>query len=254
MAKQFGLVLLQGSLGDTTFVRTKNGFRAQRKTSLNRNRIANDPNYEGLRNHMAEFVRASKAGKLVRQHFQLLIQHCKDGNMHRRLTGLLVQAIKMDSTHPMGLRNLQDGKLSLLENFEFNINSSFASALSAGYTTSFDRASGEAKIMINPFIPDRSLKAPGNATHYRISAAAAAIDFETQSTEKGMAEGSWLPITHTACAAQTFTISLPAALTVPVLLAMKLEFCQEVNGVMNDLEDTRFNACCLVKVDILAKS
>ncbi|MEO7532064.1 MAG: hypothetical protein ABIS69_11650 [Sediminibacterium sp.] len=249
MAKQFGLVSLQGTVGDTTFVRTKNGFLARQKTSINKNRIATDPNYARLRDHNAEFAKACTAGKLIRQNFQQLIQNCKDSAVHLRLTGLLLQAVKMDATNPLGLRNVLDGELALLDNFEFNVNSNLAQALSAGYTKTFDRASGAASFVIDSFIPVKALRAPVNATHYRISAGAAAIGFETQESEKGVAEGSYRPIDNAAADAQTLTITLTADLTVPVLLAMKLEFFQEVNGGINDLKDKSFNACCLVKVD-----
>jgi hypothetical protein len=47
----------------------------------------------------------------------VLLQNAKDKRVVSRLTKDLVAIVKTDAVNDRGLRNLQDGKLSLLEGF-----------------------------------------------------------------------------------------------------------------------------------------
>ena len=67
MAIQDGIFPLKGSIGNVTFVRTKGGvYRAQPKTSVNKERILSDRAFERTRENNAEFGRACKAAALLR--------------------------------------------------------------------------------------------------------------------------------------------------------------------------------------------
>jgi len=46
MAKQKGIVKLEGTIGDITFLKTQDGYLAKEKSSIPAARIANDPAFQ----------------------------------------------------------------------------------------------------------------------------------------------------------------------------------------------------------------
>ncbi len=122
MARQKGLIKLKGTMGDITFYRTRDGYMAREKGGIDAQRMHRDPAFQRTRENMAEFGRAGRAGKLVRNSIQNLIRKAGDPRMVSRLTKEMVKVIQMDATNPRGLRNVIDGEAELLQGFEFNIN------------------------------------------------------------------------------------------------------------------------------------
>ncbi|MES2332641.1 MAG: hypothetical protein V4539_23745 [Bacteroidota bacterium] len=249
MAKQFGQVSLIGTVGDTTYTRTSNGFRAGQRSRLNKNSILTSPRFARLREHMEEFGRAGKAGKMVREHLNLLIGNCKDTRMSSRLTTLMLTAVQMDKVNPLGQRNVLDGELSVLEKFEFNSGASLVGTLAADVSGDIDRSTGQASVQIAAFVPEEVMKYSLAASHYRISIGAAVINFEDGTGQRRFTDGPYLPVGKEAAAAQSLAVSLPTGLTDPILLALKLEFFTEVNGYMNGLRDSSYGTCSILKVD-----
>lgn len=70
MAQQKGIIPLKGTIGNITFYKSKDGFLAREKGSLDATRIANDPAFQRTRENGAEFGRAGKAGKVLRTAFR----------------------------------------------------------------------------------------------------------------------------------------------------------------------------------------
>ena len=66
MAKQRGIIKLEGTIGDITFQKTQDGYLAKEKSSIPASRIATDPAFQRTRENNAEFGRAGKAGKVLR--------------------------------------------------------------------------------------------------------------------------------------------------------------------------------------------
>src|SRR5690606_41761396 len=85
MAKQRGIVKLEGTIGDITFLKTKDGYLAKEKTHISADRIATDPAFKRTRENGAEFGRAGKAGKLVRSAFRASSQTAPDSKAGRSM-------------------------------------------------------------------------------------------------------------------------------------------------------------------------
>ena len=66
MARQKGLIKLKGTMGDITFYRTADGYMAREKGGISAERMRTDPAFQRTRENMAEFGRAGKAGKVLR--------------------------------------------------------------------------------------------------------------------------------------------------------------------------------------------
>jgi len=248
MAKQKGIIKLEGTLGDITFVKTKNGYLAKEKTGLTGDRIANDPAFQRTRENGAEFGRAGKAGKMIRTSFRSLLQNTADSTMIARLTRELMKVIQADTTSTRGQRNVIDGEAELLQGFDFNEGGKLSTTLFAPFTTSIDRVTGALSADIPSFVPNVMIGYPSGATHFKIMSAGAAIDFEGQAFEQKMAETGILPIDANPTAALNLVNNLTANSTHPLFLALGIEFYQEVNGNRYPLKNGAFNALQIVKV------
>jgi hypothetical protein len=248
MAKQKGIIPLQGTIGNITFLKTQDGYMAREKGGVSKERIASDPAFQRTRENGAEFGRAGKAGKLLRNAIRGLLLNTADGRMVARFTREMVKVVKADTTNPRGLRNVIDGEAELLEGFDFNINSKLSTTIFAPYTATINRVSGELTVAIPSFIPLNMISAPVGSTHFKITSAGVEVDFEQQTYVVQTQLTAALPWDNTATAAINLVNAVTANSTHPLFLALGIEFYQEVNGTMYTLKNGAFNALSLVKV------
>lgn len=248
MAQQKGIIPLQGTIGNITFYKSRDGYLAREKGSLNADRIANDPAFARTRENGAEFGRAGGGGKLLRTALRSLLLNTADSRMLSRLTKEFMKVIQADATNTRGQRNVIDGEAELLEGFEFNINSKLGTSLFAPYTGSIDRVSGELSVSIPSFIPMNMVAAPNGATHFRLISAGVEIDFENKSYVADVNISADLSWDSVATAAVNLQNTVTANSLHPLFLVLGIDFYQDVNGVKYSLKNGAFNALALVKV------
>lgn len=249
MARQSGLIKLNGTIGGITFYKSQDGHLAREKGGVEASRIANDPNFQRTRENGAEFGAAGKAGKLLRTAFRTILQNSADNRMVGRLTSEMVKVIQADLTNPRGQRNVIDGEAELLEGFEFNIKGKLGNSLYAPYTASINRTAGTLEVALASFIPANMIAAPSGTTHFKIESAGAEVDFTNETfvvDENASAVMLW---DATATAAITLTNTVTANSTNPLFLVVGVEFYQEVNGQMYPLKNGIYNALAIVKVN-----
>ena len=249
MAKQKGIIKLDGTIGGITFYKTtEDGYLAREKGGVSADKIANDPAFQRTRENGEEFGRAGKAGKLLRNSIRAMLQNASDSRMVGRLTQKMVEVIQEDLTNPRGQRNVIDGEAELLAGFEFNIRGKLGTSLFAPYTAAIDRVSGEMTVDIPSFIPVNMIVAPSGTTHYKIISAGAEIDFENEVFVVSDSATAILPWDAAPSVAVAQTNAVTAASTKPLFLALGIEFYQEVNGQMYSLKNGAFNPLALVQV------
>jgi hypothetical protein len=248
MAQQKGIIPLQGTLGNITFYKSKDGFMAREKGSLNAERIANDPAFQRTRENGAEFGRAGKSSKYLRTALRSLLQNVSDSRVIGRLVKEMMKVIKADETNPRGFRNVIDGEAELLNGFEFNINSKLGTTLFTPFTKAINRVTGELSISIPPFIPVNMVAAPNGASHYKIVSAGAEVDFESGNYTVDVKTTAELPWDSATTVAISLVNSVTANSTKPLFLVLGIEFYQQVNGSMYSLKNGAFNALALVEV------
>lgn len=248
MAKQMGIIPLTGSIGNITFLQTKDGFQARQKSAVNSNRIATDPAFQRTRENGFEFGRACSAGKLLRNALRTVLVKTTDKRSVGRLTRELMKVIQADVTNARGQRKVIDGDAELLTGFEFNENGKLASTFSASYAASINRVTGELKVDIPAFVPSNVITAPGGATHFKIVCGGIAIDFENKSYTVDNSSSGMLPWSEAATPVINLLAQVPANSVHPLFLALGIEFYQQVNGTHYPLKNGAFNALSLVKV------
>lgn len=249
MAKQRGIIKLDGTIADITFYKTSDGYLAKEKSAVSASRIATDPAFARTRENGAEFAHAGRAGKMLRTAFRTQLQSAGDKRMVGRLTQALMEVVHSDTTSLRGARNVMAGQLSLVQGFEFNNNGQLGTTLFAPYTATINRTTGDASVSLPAFAPAHMIAAPTGTTHFQLSATAAEVDFATGVYTVDEATSTQLPWDATPTALIALECALPAASVLPQFLALGVAFFQEVNGLMYPLNNGAFNALGLVRVD-----
>ena len=249
MAKQTGIIKLKGTIGGISFYKTADGHLAREKGGVDKNRIQNDPAFQRTRENGSEFGRAGKGGKVLRNAIRVLLQNAKDKRVVSRLTKSLVAITKTDTTNERGLRTLQDGNLSLLEGFEFNLNGKLGATLFAAFTKTFDRVSGDTTLDLAAFSPTVRIAAPAGTTHFKVVMGASELDFVNETSTFENDETAILPYTAANTAAIALSATITANSTLPVVQVLGVEFYQEVNGEMYALKNGAYNALSVVTID-----
>jgi hypothetical protein len=249
MAKQKGILPIEGTIGNLTFFKSQDGYMVRSRGGVPADKIANDPAFQRTRENMAEFGRAGKASKLLRNAYRAAITKAKDRLVVSRLTTDMLKVVQADETNNRGQRNVIDGEASLLEGFDFNIQAKLSATFYAPYTAELDRVTGNGVINIPAFAPLSLVAAPAGTTHFQLFMGAAAIDFEAGTYDIDTMVSGNLEYSNVDTAVITLTATLPANSKDPMFLAFGVEFMQQVNGKMYGLNNGAFNACSIIRVN-----
>jgi hypothetical protein len=248
MGHQKGIVKIEGTINDVTFYKTQDGYLVKSKSSISKSRIDNDPNFARVRENGAEFGSAAKSGKLLRDTNHALSKTASDPRLASRVTKLMSDIRKMDTTSPRGERNVgtaitDPAAIALLKGFEFNIRSQMGSILFKPYTV--DQPSG--KMTIPDLVPINDVKFPQGATHLTFAGAFEKINFVTGISSIEFTNEVNLPIDGATTSVSLDPGGSPAG-TGTQLYMLRIEFFQQVNGVQYELNNGSFNALIVAEV------
>lgn len=216
---------------------------------LTADRIKNDPLFERTRENMAEFSRAGKAAKLMRSIFRDVTINAKDKITQARLLKVMSRTITTDPVNERGARTVNNGDPLQLQGFNFNVRAGISDSLFVRCPVSFNRASGEVTVNIPAFIPRNMVQQARGTTHFRIVAAAAAINFDTEQYEYAMQGTPELPYNSDPVQAAALTLALPANSKDTVVAVLGIEYYQRVNTRSYALKSGDHNATSIVLVD-----
>lgn len=250
MARQIRTGKIQGTLGDITFYKSRDGLMAKLKSEVSAERIAKDPAFARTRENGLEFGRAGKTGKLIRTAFRTVVSQVADSRMISRLLQAVKFAQNEDSVSIRGERNIITGNASLLENFNFNEKSPFTATFMAQFLADVDRATGAATVSVEPFVPAKNINVPAGATHFKLFSTAAAINFESGSVLKASAATPEFEVGLQLQPAIDLEMALPANSTDHLIIVLGIEFFQQFNGRFYPLNNGSANAVTIARVDM----
>jgi hypothetical protein len=248
MAEQKGHLPVKGRLGNLSFYKTRDGYLIKDKGGIDKNRIASDPKFQRTRENGAEFGRAGKAGKLLRNAVKAVSQGSSDGRAVSRLTKQMMAVLKTDAVSRRGERSVVNGDIEVLQGFQFNINAVLDATFFAPFAAAIDRVTGTLSVDIDAFVPERAVAKPEGATHFQIISAGAEVDFEGSVYVSANSSSAELPWDNVATAAISLENVVTANSTNPLFLLLGIEFYQEVNGEMYSLRNGGFNSLAIVMV------
>ena len=249
MARQTGIIKLRGKIGDLSFYRSNGEDLARTKGGVDANRIKNDPAFERTRENGSEFGAAGKGGKLLRTALRALLLKSADKKITGRLTKEMLKAIQADNVNARGQRNLVEGDSTILKGFNFNEKARIGSTVFFGWVATVDRAAGTVTLDIDAMAPAEAISVPGGATHVKMVAGSAEIDFAGDSFVNDSGTTPDIALGHQNEAAQQIILNFSAASVQPIFVVFGVEFYQEVNGQMYSLKNGAYNALALVEVD-----
>lgn len=201
------------------------------------------------RNRWADWSQSAIAGRLLCTALQPLLKNVADTSMLFRLNRLMRQVIMADTSNPMGYRNVVDGKLALLEGFEFNAGWKFPECFCSAYHTCIDRAAGRLTLQAPACVPAKDICFPADATHCCLVAAGLEINFMRKLYVTGnersgvMAAGQLTTVPLNLCCQVT-----PGSFQ-PLLLVMGLEFYRQVNADLCPLNKGKWNALTIANIN-----
>ncbi len=247
MAQQSGIIPLKGSIGNITFFKSGGVYHAREKSGIDKTRFATDPAFKKTRENAAEFGRGAKAAKVLRASMKQLLKNAVDRKTSIRLSKEMKRIMKTDPVNKRGARKVTKGDLALLKGYDFNAFSKLSSVLYASFSATIARATGKLSVHIPAFVPEHLMTAPEGSTHFRIVSAGAEIDFENEKSEKAISQSNIFPINETPTVDMTLENTLKPNSTMPLFLALGLQFFEEVNGVMDPLSSAS-NVLAIVEV------
>ncbi|GEP98106.1 hypothetical protein [Chitinophaga cymbidii] len=242
MAKQIGLMQLEGALGNVVFYHTKDGNFARQKPA-GRKTIS-----ERVTENLSEFARAAQAGKLIRRSFASIINDIDAPALTKRLSSELGMILKTDSVSPRGLRNFVEADMELLEGFELNDNKALSTALKVPYTTTIDRETGNMKVVVPALNPSKLIESSEAATHYKFTLAGAAINFGNRDHITATLESGMLVIANEVNPQLELEVQVPVIGDNTLILALGLSFYQHTNGKDYAVGAKQSNALAFVAV------
>lgn len=248
MARQKGLLNIEGTVGGMTFYRTKDGNLVREKGGVSKERIANDPAFARTRENGSEFGAAGTSGKLLRDSIRPLMAGASDNRVTSRVTQLMTQIQKYDTTSVRGKRNVGTASANasakaLLKNFNFNKDAILGAVLFKPIEVDTDTGA----ITIGDLEPKNDINFPSGATHAKISGGIANINFSTGETTVEYTNKESIAIDASSTDVTLTPSDLPTG-SGTVMYFIKVEFLQLMNGVNYALKNGAFNALAIIEV------
>jgi len=173
-----------------------------------------------------ELIQAARAAKLIRTICccgPIIMQ--RDRSRFRHLSKFILQhVIKSDKFNKAGQRRLLNGKLHLLERYELDPDALFSQHVRASHTSRIDWGSGKMSVYFPSFVPSLQINGPENATHCRIIAVAAALNFNYYNATIDAATSPIIPITKKPVPAFTLNLQVPPKDGQALLLIMGITY------------------------------
>ncbi|WP_313805671.1 hypothetical protein [Flavobacterium sp.] len=246
MAKQKGIIKLDGTLDDITFYFRK-GVAIARKSGggFNGKAIKQSSNMQRVRENSSEFGNVSKIKKLMRLALEPYLKLLHDTTQHGRMMGLLQEIKVLDTLSERGKRTVFNGLKTpegraLFTSFSFTPNAILKDNIGGNYSlapTTF------ASLEISNL--NKNLTLSASATSVQLQLVVVTFDFEHlrtithQSTPISLSKANTL---------NAITLELPSQpdLNNPNFVFLHFQEVQELNGVLYPLKAvTSLELICL---------
>ncbi len=248
MARQKGILRIKGTIGGMTFYRSQDGDLVREKGGVSGERIANDPAFVRTRENGKEFGAAGVAGKLLRDSLRPLMLNAADGRVTSRITQVMTDVLKLDTTSVRGSRTPAIGLAgvpgkALLRGFNFNLKAILGGVLFKPFAVNTTTG----VITIPVLTPINDIAFPAGATHMTITGGYGNINFATGVTALNLTNAVNLAINAVTGAVTLTPTAVPPGTGIKVYM-LKIEFFQMVNTVQYSLKNGAFNALALVEI------
>lgn len=250
MAKQESFIKFRGKIGDISFYKDRNlGFQARMKGGVDGDRVRTDPAFERTRENMAEFGRAVRTGKMLRQQLNTVLFSFTDKTVANRLTSLIHRIQKADPDSPRGERTLLQENAGMLRGFEFNRGVQLSTVYQNELVPTYDAINEVAILEVPAFNPQIALASFPGATHVQFVLAAAELDLESDFPAKAeVVRSDYIPLIG-QFSGETLEAPLSVSSDNSVYILVGIAVFQEANGQYYPLNNGEYNALTIAKVE-----
>lgn len=246
MAKVNSIFKIKGTLGQLTFYEDQYGTpRVRQKSSLDRERVLNDPAFVRTRENSREFGSANTAGTLLRRGAAPFLKIARDPGLAPRMLGLMCKVKDQDQESARGERTVGKGLLTaegrqLLKGFDFNKDAPLDSVLRCPYALEPGFV-----FRIPSLAPRRMLQAPKAATHASFRCCAVLVDFAAGTTITTYSPEVLVPLHLPTLDVTVAPDAVPTGNGILFWLLL-VEFSQELNGLQYPLHERKYNVLHLL--------
>lgn len=244
MARQTGIITLNGNVGRLNFYKNRDGYQAREKGGVSRSRIMTDPRFARTRENIMEFRTNAAAVKLLKDTLRPAIVRISDSRLHQRLVRRLLEILRTDPVNVRGERQVAEGNWNLIDGLEMNAQAGLTSVLRT--EISLTDTPAEWGISIQQFQPSDFLLVPEGATHFRVFIAAASVNFETSDRSFVMEITQELPA-NTLSPVIDLQIQKANIADPHKVLVAGVEFLQLVNGQHYNINNGIHNAAAIIR-------
>jgi hypothetical protein len=202
-------------------------------------------NAESLKSN-SEFCLASNRARIIRDILNPVIRKYYDGAMINRFTCAVAIAIRSNDALPVGYRDIQDGRLSLLQGFEFNEHSLFSDHFKVEIVTEVTPAGW--RLTIPAFVPLAKMAFPFDASHCTMKVLVSALDLRSQSFSYCCMKELMIPASNTPVPAVEWLLNENFPVQGLMLVTVSLNYSEKCLGEMVSLNRPKLNPCQLLTV------
>ena len=238
MAKFRSLFRVSGDIGDVNFYE-KDGQKYMRQTtSLDKDRIANDPAFQRTRENNREFSGAAAAGKSLRLGLSSVLKRFADNRFGARLLRTFKKVQRGSVTGARGQRPVEVmPQRSKLVGQSLHRESLLSAIFTAPFTLTPSVSRNSVTLDIPVFDIDTQVTAPQGATHFKMVLVIAALSDQVWDAD----EASYIPMDPDLNGLNATEMSVEQDLDVPMVAPIQLVASLPGNPTM--LSTTGLVAC-----------
>ncbi|MBT1702845.1 hypothetical protein [Chryseosolibacter indicus] len=174
MPKQSSLIRLEGKMDGISFYKRKGSFYAKRATGPSKERILTDPKFKRTRENLTEFQALGQASRVFKRALRP-VSNFTDGDMRNRMMKVFRRINKL-SEGPRGQRPVHFSQnRNVLKGLQLHPTNVFEDVCEARITVTHKADRTGCTVTIPSLQTGEMIKAPVNATHFRIAQLITAI-------------------------------------------------------------------------------
>ena len=193
-----------------------------------------------------EFSLASNRARIMRSILSPVIRGYYDGKMINRFNNAVAKVIRSNEVLPVGHRDVSDGKLSLLNGFEFNQASLFSDYLKVEIEHEVTAAG--LKLIIPAFIPLASMAFPFDASNGVMKVLVSALDLNNERFSYCCFRELMIPASNMLVPAVEWLLNENFPVEGLILVSVSLNYSESCLGEMVSLNRPQMNPCQLLCV------
>ena len=249
MARQGGILKVRGKLDDMSFYqgkgrKNKTEHLVRQKGGVSAERIANDPNFQRVRENNSEFARAGLMTKAVYNAFVNVTIYARDGQAASRLTKAFRENLAKDDVNIRGEREIQWDDMAELDGFQFNATRQFNATYGGKFSTV--KKDKDLVVEVAEILPLYDIKNQAEASHARLEICVLTIGMDGSTRDKTQAMSFIDCYQETAFGASSLVFEGAAEDAETILICVSVKLFQEMNGAKYLLRNKSFNASTLL--------